>query len=94
MWIPLALAFPKGTDVATSIRNRTGATSFCSKRAMKKVHSVLVLPALPRPSHRETDYFEQEEWKKKLASEVTQVQKKYLGADVEVWTMDELANWS
>ncbi len=49
---------------------------------------------VPRPSHQETDYFEQEEWKKKLTSEVAQVQKKHPGADVEVWTMDELANWA
>ena len=44
---------------------------------------------VPRPSHEETDYFEQEEWKKKLASQVRRVQKKYPDADVEVWTMDE-----
>jgi transposase len=44
---------------------------------------------VPRPSHQETDYFEQEEWKKKLASEVAQVQKSHPDADVEVWTMDE-----
>jgi transposase len=44
---------------------------------------------VPRPTHTETDYFEQEEWKKKLTSEVAQVQKKYPDTDVEVWAMDE-----
>jgi transposase len=44
---------------------------------------------VPRPSHQETDYFEQEEWKKKLASLVALVQKSHPNADVEVWTMDE-----
>ncbi|QSJ19273.1 IS630 family transposase [Nostoc sp. UHCC 0702] len=44
---------------------------------------------VPRPSHKEADFAEQEEWKKKLANQVTQVQKKYPNADVEVWTMDE-----
>jgi transposase len=44
---------------------------------------------VPRSSHQETDYFEQEEWKKKLASLVALVQKSHPDADVEVWTMDE-----
>jgi hypothetical protein len=44
---------------------------------------------VPRPSHQETGFTEQEQWKKKLAKTVTQVQEKYPDADVEVWTMDE-----
>ncbi len=36
---------------------------------------------VPRPSHEGADYFEQEEWKKKLASEVATVQKNHPGAD-------------
>ncbi len=44
---------------------------------------------VPRPSHEEADFVEQEEWKKKLVAQVTQVQKKHPKADVEVWTMDE-----
>ena len=44
---------------------------------------------VPRPSNEETDYFEQEEWKKKLVSQVAQVQNSHPDADVEVWTMDE-----
>ena len=44
---------------------------------------------VPRPSHQETDYFEQEEWQKKLASLVALVQKSHPDAEVEVWTMDE-----
>jgi len=37
-----------------------------------------------RPSDREADFTEQEQWKKKLAKTVTQVQEKYAGASVEV----------
>ena len=44
---------------------------------------------VPRPSHQEADFTEQEQWKKKLAKTVTQVQEKYPDADVEVWTMEE-----
>ena len=44
---------------------------------------------VPRPSHQEADFTEQEQWKKKLAKTVNQVQEKYPDADVEVWTMDE-----
>jgi transposase len=44
---------------------------------------------VPRPSHQEADFTEQEKWKKKLAKTVTQVQENYADADVEVWTMDE-----
>ena len=36
---------------------------------------------VPRPSHEGADYFEQEEWKKKLASEVATVQENHPGAD-------------
>jgi hypothetical protein len=44
---------------------------------------------VPRPSHKETDYFAQEEWKKKLALRVAQVQQSHPVAEVEVWTTDE-----
>ena len=43
----------------------------------------------PRPSHEASDPIEQQEWKKKLATVVEQVQTEHPDADVEVWTMDE-----
>jgi len=43
----------------------------------------------PRPEHEATDLLEQQEWKKKLAEVVEQVQKDHPDADAEVWTMDE-----
>ncbi len=48
---------------------------------------------VPRPSHEEPDFVEQEEWKKKLVAQVTQVQKKHPKADVEVWTMGSIPIW-
>ena len=44
---------------------------------------------VPRPEHEKADLIEQQEWKKKLASVVEQVQKEHAIADVEVWAMDE-----
>lgn len=44
---------------------------------------------VPRPAHEAADWKEQEQWKKKLATQVSQVQKQHPDADVEVWTMDE-----
>ncbi len=44
---------------------------------------------LPRPKHESADFTEQQEWKKKLATVVDQVQKDYPDADVELWAMDE-----
>jgi len=43
----------------------------------------------PRPEHESADFTEQQEWKKKLATVVEQVQKDYPDADVELWAMDE-----
>lgn len=43
----------------------------------------------PRPEHEESDFTQQQEWKKKLVSVVEQVQKDPPDADVEVWTPDE-----
>ena len=43
----------------------------------------------PRPQHQETDLEAQEEWKKKLAAEVKQIQQEYPDADVEIWCEDE-----
>lgn len=43
----------------------------------------------PRPQHQEVDLMELEEWKKKLAIEVEQVQTKHPEAEVELWAMDE-----
>lgn len=43
----------------------------------------------PRPQHQETDLEAQEEWKKKLAAAVKQIQQEYPDADVEIWCEDE-----
>jgi len=44
---------------------------------------------VPRQPHELADFIEQQEWKKKLASVVEQVQKEHPDANVEVWAMDE-----
>jgi transposase len=44
---------------------------------------------VPRPQHQESDYEEQEAWKKKLREEMERVQQEYPDADVEIWCEDE-----
>jgi transposase len=44
---------------------------------------------VPRPEHREGDPVEQNEWKKKLHTELEFLQSRYPDADIEVWSMDE-----
>lgn len=43
----------------------------------------------PRRSHQDTDDVEQEQWKKKLASYLQEIQTQYPEATVELWAMDE-----
>ena len=44
---------------------------------------------VPRPQHQKTDPEAQEAWKKKLPTEVAQIQQAHPDADVEVWCEDE-----
>jgi hypothetical protein len=44
---------------------------------------------VPRPHHEETNWEEQEAWKKKLTLETQKIQTEHPDANVEVWTMDE-----
>ena len=46
-------------------------------------------PLVPRPHDDETNWEEQEAWKKKLASQTQTIQTEHPNAAVEVWTMDE-----
>jgi hypothetical protein len=43
----------------------------------------------PRPEHEETDPVQQQEWKKKLAHKVEEIQADHPEADVQLWGMDE-----
>jgi transposase len=44
---------------------------------------------VPRREHHEVDLNAQEEWKKKLAKEVSQLKQDYPDASVEIWSEDE-----
>jgi transposase len=43
----------------------------------------------PRPHHEKSSWEEQEEWKKKLATETQKVREEFPDAEVEVWAQDE-----
>ena len=90
---PVDVDFGMDTHVANWMSELLGY-KVSRQRGWEYLKEMRLRLRVPRPSHEETDYFEQEEWKKKLATEVAQVQKNHPGADVEVSTMDELANWS
>ena len=44
---------------------------------------------VPRPSHSKSDPQEQQDWKKKLTTEVEKLQKQYPEAQLSVWSQDE-----
>ncbi len=85
---PLDGGLWNGQKVADWISELLGY-SVSRQRGWEYLKKMKLRLRVPRPSHEETDYFEQEEWKKKLASQVERVQKSHPDADVEVWTMDE-----
>jgi transposase len=43
----------------------------------------------PRPHHQKSSWEEQEEWKKKLATETARIREEFADAEVEVWAQDE-----
>ena len=85
---PLDGGLWNGQKVADWISELLGY-SMSRQRGWEYLKGMKLRLRVPRPSHKETDYFEQEEWKKKLTSQVERVQKSHPDANVEVWTMDK-----
>lgn len=59
------------------------------QRGWEYLRGLKMRPLVPRPHHEETNWEEQEAWKKKLASETQRIQTEHPDVEVEVWTMDE-----
>lgn len=59
------------------------------QRGWEYLRGLKMRPLVPRPHHEETNWEEQEAWKKKLATQTQRIEMEHPDADVEVWTMDE-----
>lgn len=82
---PVEGGFWNGQKVANWMSELLGH-SVSRQRGWEYLKAMKLRLRVPRPSHQEADIFEQEEWKKKLATTVNQVQEEHPGAEVEVWT--------
>jgi transposase len=60
-----------------------------SQRGWEYLKGLRLRRRTPRPQHQKSSEAEQQEWKKKLATETVRVQREYPDADVQVWAMDE-----